>query len=64
MAHSLRFYLVAEGVETEDQLNFLRRNRCEFYQGYLFSKPLPPDEFVALADTWRPGRAQKAPVPN
>ena len=57
MAHSLRFYLVAEGVETEDQLNFLRRNRCEFYQGYLFSKPLPPDEFVALADTWRPGRA-------
>ena len=56
MAHSLRFYLVAEGVETQGQLDFLRRNRCEFYQGYLFSKPLPADEFAKLAGTWRPDR--------
>ena len=56
MAHSLRFYLVAEGVETEAQLSFLRRNRCEYYQGYLFSKPLPAEEFAALAGNWRPGR--------
>jgi diguanylate cyclase (GGDEF)-like protein len=54
MAHSLRFSLVAEGVETEEQLSFLRRNRCEFYQGYLFSKPLPADDFAALAKNWRP----------
>ena len=54
MAHSLRFSLVAEGVETEEQLSFLRRNRCEYYQGYLFSKPLPADDFAALAKNWRP----------
>jgi len=56
MAHSLRFYLVAEGVETEEQLDFLRRNRCEYYQGYLFSKPLPADEFAELAGNWQPER--------
>jgi EAL domain-containing protein (putative c-di-GMP-specific phosphodiesterase class I) len=56
MAHSLRFCLVAEGVETDEQLDFLRRNGCEYYQGYLFSKPLPTVEFAALAGNWRPGR--------
>mgnify|MGYP001824516063 FL=1 len=54
MAHSLRFYLVAEGVETKEQLNFLRRNGCEFYQGFLFSKPLPADSFASLVDDYQP----------
>ena len=56
MAHSLRFSLVAEGVETQEQLDFLRRHRCEFYQGFLFSKPLPADEFAELVAHWRPDR--------
>lgn len=56
MARSLRFTVVAEGVETEQQLAFLRKHKCEQYQGYLFSKPLPADEFAELVAHWRPGR--------
>jgi len=48
MARSLRFKVVAEGVETEQQLEFLRKHECEQYQGYLFSKPLPANEFAEL----------------
>ena len=53
MAHSLKFSLVAEGVETEQQLSFLRKHHCEYYQGYLFSKPLPASAFATLAANWR-----------
>lgn len=48
MAHSLRIDVIAEGVETEEQRKFLLDNGCLHYQGYLFSKPLPIDEFEAL----------------
>jgi EAL domain-containing protein (putative c-di-GMP-specific phosphodiesterase class I) len=41
MAHQLRMEVVAEGVETKAQLEFLLRNKCDFAQGYLFSKPQP-----------------------
>lgn len=51
LAHSLKHYVVAEGVETEAQLNVLRRNRCDQFQGYLFSHPLPADEFVQLVQS-------------
>ncbi len=51
MAHGLRLSVVAEGVETESQLDFLRTNACDQYQGYLFSRPLPAWEFQALLDT-------------
>jgi EAL domain-containing protein (putative c-di-GMP-specific phosphodiesterase class I) len=44
MAHSLRLRAVAEGVETEEQLDWLKRFGCEEMQGYLFSKPLPTEE--------------------
>ena len=44
MAHTLKLTVVAEGVETEDQLAFLAARRCDRLQGYLFSYPLPPDE--------------------
>jgi diguanylate cyclase (GGDEF)-like protein len=44
MAHTLNLTLVAEGVETEEQLAFLQKERCDVIQGYLFSAPLPADE--------------------
>ncbi len=50
MAASLKLRVVAEGVETREQLEFLRTLKCDGMQGYLFSKPLPPAEFAALLD--------------
>jgi diguanylate cyclase (GGDEF)-like protein/PAS domain S-box-containing protein len=48
MARSLRLATVAEGVETVEQMEFLKRNGCRVVQGYLFSKPLPAADFAAL----------------
>ena len=47
MAHGLELTVVAEGVETESQLAFLRAQHCDEFQGYLKSKPIPADEFTA-----------------
>ncbi len=49
MARDFRLNVIAEGVETEAQLSFLRQNKCMAYQGYLFSKPVPVAQFEALA---------------
>ncbi|MCM3570451.1 EAL domain-containing protein [Neobacillus mesonae] len=46
MAHQLKMDVVAEGIETEGQLIFLQQNLCNIGQGYLFSKPLHPDELM------------------
>jgi diguanylate cyclase (GGDEF)-like protein len=43
LAHNLRLRVVAEGVETEEQWRFLHLLRCDEIQGFVFSKPLPPD---------------------
>jgi diguanylate cyclase (GGDEF)-like protein/PAS domain S-box-containing protein len=51
LAHALKHQVVAEGVETEAQMTFLRRQRCNDIQGYYFSRPLPPDEFAQLVRT-------------
>jgi EAL domain-containing protein (putative c-di-GMP-specific phosphodiesterase class I) len=45
MAHSLGLNVVAEGVETEKQLNFLKKHKCNVYQGYLFSAAVSADDF-------------------
>ncbi|MEH7236865.1 EAL domain-containing protein [Bacillus sp. JJ1562] len=45
LAHNLNLKVVAEGVETEDQLAFLRKNNCDYFQGFLFSKPLSSEDF-------------------
>lgn len=44
-AHSLNLKVIAEGVETEEQLKFLRNEGCNHYQGYFFGKPVPINEF-------------------
>jgi diguanylate cyclase (GGDEF)-like protein/PAS domain S-box-containing protein len=48
LAHTLRFEVVAEGVETEEQYAFLRLNGCDRLQGFLFSPALPANEIEAL----------------
>lgn len=48
LAHNLRLKVIAEGVETEDQLRFLYLQRCDEIQGSLFSKPVTADAFVSL----------------
>jgi len=48
MAHNLRLKVIAEGVETTGQLNYLRMHNCDEIQGYLFSKPLISEDFAQL----------------
>jgi len=45
MAHNMNIRVLAEGVESEGQFSFLRDTRCDEAQGYLFSKPLPAQQF-------------------
>ena len=48
MAESLNLAVIAEGVETEEQQKILLNKGCHVYQGYLFSKPLPIEQFETL----------------
>jgi len=50
LAHSMNLKVVAEGVETREQLEILREKGCDFVQGYFFSKPLSASEFVPFFD--------------
>ncbi len=54
MAHALNLKVVAEGVETEEQRDLLKQAGCDYAQGYLFARPMPPDELEKLLIT-RPG---------
>ncbi|HEX2829616.1 MAG TPA: EAL domain-containing protein [Burkholderiales bacterium] len=59
MGHALRLKIVAEGVETAAQRDFLAANRCDQMQGYFFSRPLPADQCTALF-----GPASTTPDPD
>ncbi len=52
LAHTLKLQVVAEGVETEEQMAFLENQGCDRMQGFLFSQPLPPEECGAVL-AWR-----------
>ena len=51
MGRSLQLRVVAEGVETQEELAFLQAHRCEEAQGYYFSAPVPPQQFASLLAT-------------
>ena len=50
LAHRLDMKVIAEGVETREQADFLKENGCDFFQGYYFSRPVPQDQFEALLE--------------
>lgn len=58
MSNSLKLRVIAEGVETEEQLEFLRVNGCDEFQGYLFSRPVRATE---IAEMLRTGRRYGSP---
>jgi EAL domain-containing protein (putative c-di-GMP-specific phosphodiesterase class I) len=54
LANSLKLRVVAEGVETSQQLSFLKACHCDEAQGYFFSKPVPPEHFAKLLEEGLP----------
>jgi EAL domain-containing protein (putative c-di-GMP-specific phosphodiesterase class I) len=56
LSKSLGLSVIAEGVETEEQYAFLARHGQLNYQGYLFGRPLPPDDFEIIARGFSAGR--------
>ena len=62
MAHSLRLKVVAEGVETSGQLEFLRRQRCDSVQGYFLHRPLPDSEVAGVLGLDRQIHGAPTPV--
>jgi EAL domain-containing protein (putative c-di-GMP-specific phosphodiesterase class I) len=59
MAHKLGLHVVAEGVETAQQLAFLAGQGCNVYQGFLFSQPVPLEEFLVYVQQVRTGAIEK-----
>ena len=57
LSRAMGLLVIAEGVETEEQRGFLARLGCHSFQGYLFSRPLPLEEFQLLALSFAGGDA-------
>ncbi len=53
MAKQLGLAVIAEGVETQDQLDFLETINCDIVQGYYYSRPIPPKEFEVFMEKYR-----------
>ena len=53
LAHKLDLEVIAEGVETKEQLNFLHEKGCEKYQGYYFCRPVPAEELAIKIENSR-----------
>ncbi len=51
IGHILNLKVISEGVESEDQIETLKKNGCDFIQGYIWGKPLPPEEAQKLVET-------------
>lgn len=56
-AHRLHMQTVAEGVETKEQLSFLRSCDCSKIQGFLFARPMPEEDYLALCQSHQPAEA-------
>jgi EAL domain-containing protein (putative c-di-GMP-specific phosphodiesterase class I) len=54
LAHNLRLKVIAEGVENEEQLAYLRKHGCDRVQGYYFGEPLPAEDFSELLKKGKP----------
>jgi EAL domain-containing protein (putative c-di-GMP-specific phosphodiesterase class I) len=61
MAHELRLEIVAEGVETQEQYDYLCAEGCDVVQGYLIAQPMPPHRFEAV---WRDRKEAPPPQPE
>ncbi|MDH5205782.1 MAG: EAL domain-containing protein, partial [Hylemonella sp.] len=61
MSHAMGLEVIAEGVETQAQLDFLELNGCLHYQGYLFARPMPLSQLEALL---QPGSSLAASLAN
>ncbi|HXV11352.1 MAG TPA: EAL domain-containing protein [Burkholderiales bacterium] len=59
MAHSLGKSVVAEGVQTQAQVDFLRKLKCELVQGYIYSRPLPPADLATLVSSQQASKVRK-----
>ena len=63
MGHSLGLNVIAEGVETEQQLAYLREQGCDEIQGFWLSPPLDPHRCLAFIRSWQPGTVAAIPAP-
>jgi len=59
MSHNLGLELIAEGVETKEEMDFLIENGCDDFQGYYFARPMPAMKVIEFCDAYRPVLAQE-----
>lgn len=60
LSKALGLKVIAEGVETEDQLRFLKHHDCDEYQGYYMSPPVPPEDITKLLECYNKGQSERA----